>query len=393
MVIKGLVFLGLMFLTLIPFLIALLGLSSNKIRMIAIKLILGFLLLIGGAEMLVRGASRIAAAVGITPLVIGLTVVAFGTSSPELAVSLMSSFNGTSDIALGNVVGSNIFNVLLILGLSALITPLIVAQQLIRLDVPILIGVSLLTLVFSLDGMIKIWEGAILLLIGLAYTIFIIRLSRQEKNKEVLQEYREEFGEKDTPQASKTWLSILLVLAGLGLLVVGSRWLVDGAVVIARNLGVSDLVVGLTIIAAGTSLPEVATSLIASFRGERDIAVGNVVGSNMFNILFILSITAVVGGGVPVQATALRFDIPVMVAVAVACLPIFFTGKRINRWEGLVFLAYYAAYTTFIVLASTGHPALTSFSNAMMWFVIPLTLLTLTVIVIRELKSGGKVQA
>lgn len=360
--------------------------------MTAIKLILGFLLLIGGAEALVKGASRVAVVLGITPLVIGLTVVAFGTSSPELAVSLMSSLEGASDIALGNVVGSNIFNVLFILGLSAVITPLIVARQLIRLDVPILIGASLLTLAFALDGMIRPWEGIILLLIGFVYMTFIFRLSRKEKNKEVVIVYREEPGEKDKPETGKTWLSILLILAGLGLLVLGSRWLVDGAVVIARNLGVSDLVVGLTIIAAGTSLPEVATSIIASLRGERDIAVGNVVGSNLFNLLFILSITAVVGSGVPVQATALQFDIPVMVAVAVACLPIFFTGKRIDRWEGLVFLAYYIAYTTYIVLASMRHHALTSFSNAMMWFVVPLTLLTLAVIVIREIKLGGKVQ-
>ena len=355
--------------------------------MIALKLFAGFILLVLGAEILVKGASKIAAAAGITPLVIGLTVVAFGTSSPELAVSVMSSLDGSPDIALGNVVGSNIFNVLFILGISALITPLVVAQQLIRLDVPIMIGASLLMLAFAWDGNIQPWEGIVLIAIGIAYTLFIIRLSKKEKSKAVLEEYREEFGETTKPGQHSKWLSILMVLGGLVLLVLGSSWLVDSAVAIARNLGVSDLVVGLTIIAAGTSLPEVATSVIASLRGERDIAVGNVVGSNIFNIVFILSTAAVVGGGVPVQASAITFDIPVMVAVAVACLPIFFTGKKIERWEGFVFLGYYVAYTVYIILSSLQHRSLETFSTAMMWFVLPLTLLTLGIVMVREIKG------
>ncbi len=358
--------------------------------MIALKLIGGFILLIAGAEILVKGASKIAAAAGISPLVIGLTVVAFGTSAPELAVSVMSSLNGAPDIALGNVIGSNIFNVLFILGISALIVPLVVAQQLIRLDVPIMIGTSLLVLGFAWDGHIQWWEGSALLVIGIVYTVFVIRQSKKEKSKEVLEEYRAEYGENIQTEKGKTWLSVLLVFAGLSLLVLGSRWLVDGAVAIAHNLGISDLVVGLTIIAAGTSLPEVATSIIATLRGERDIAVGNVVGSNIFNIVFILSIAAVVGGGIPVAPSAIEFDIPVMTAVAVACLPMFFTGKRIDRWEGAVFLVYYLAYTTYIVLASLKSQSLEAFSNAMVWFVIPLTLLTLGVVVIREIRSNGR---
>lgn len=355
--------------------------------MIIIQLIAGLVLLIAGAEVLVKGASRIASAMGITPLVIGLTVVAFGTSSPELAVSVMSSLNGKADIALGNVVGSNIFNVLFILGLSSIIVPLVVAQQLIRIDVPIMIGASLLTLLFCWDGAIQKWEGFILLATGIIYTVFVVRLSKKEKSKEVLEEYRKEYEEQKTTEKGKPIISIGLIIAGLVLLVLGSQWLVDSAVAIARHLGVSDLVIGLTIIAAGTSLPEVATSLIASLRGERDIAVGNVVGSNIFNILFILGIATMSSStGLEVAGSALRFDLPVMVAVAVACLPIFFTGRRLDRWEGFLFLGYYVAYTVYIILANQQNASLEAFSNTMTWFVIPLTIITLGVVTMREIK-------
>ena len=324
---------------------------------------------------------------GITPLVIGLTVVAFGTSSPELAVSVMSSLNGKADIALGNVVGSNIFNVLFILGLSSIIVPLVVAQQLIRIDVPIMIGASLLTLLFCWDGTIQKWEGLLLLAAGIAYTVFIIRLSKKEKSKEVLEEYRQAYEEKKPTAKNQTLISIGLIIGGLVLLVLGSRWLVNSAVAIAQQLGVSDLVIGLTIIAAGTSLPEVATSVIASMRGERDIAVGNVVGSNIFNIVYILSVATLVSAdGIKVAESALHFDLPVMVAVAVACLPIFFTGRRLDRWEGFLFLGYYVAYTVYIILANQQNASLEAFSNTMTWFVIPLTIITLGVVTMREIK-------
>lgn len=356
--------------------------------MIVLKLSAGLLILIAGAEILVKGASKIAAAAGISPLVIGLTVVAFGTSSPELAVSFISSLNGIPDIALGNVVGSNIFNVLFILGISSLIIPLAVARQLIKLDVPIMIGASLAMLAFAWDGIIKPREGVVLLTAGIVYTVFIIRLSKKEKGGQVLEQGQYDKGIR--PQSGKSWLSIFFIFGGLGLLLWGSRWLVDGAVVVARSLGISDLVVGLTIIAAGTSLPEVATSVIASLRGERDIAVGNVVGSCIFNIFFILSVSAIAGGGISVGTSATEFDIPVMIAVAIACLPIFFTGKKIDRWEGFVFLSYYVAYTVYIILASLKRHVLATFSDAMIWFVIPITLLTLGIVATREIRLRGK---
>jgi cation:H+ antiporter len=351
-------------------------------------MIVGLGLLVVGAEALVRGASRLAAAFGISPLVIGLTVVAFGTSSPEMAVSVMSASAGQADLALGNVVGSNIFNVLFILGISALITPLLVSRQLIRLDVPIMIGVSVLLLLLTLDGNISFLDGILLFAGIIAYTGFQIFQARREKR--AADTAGEDVIEKPTT-ASQWFINIGFVIGGLVLLVLGSNWLVDGAIFIAQSLGVSELVIGLTIVAAGTSLPEVATSIIASIRGQRDIAVGNVVGSNIFNILAVLGLSSIVSAdGINVAASALRFDIPVMIAVALACLPIFFTGRVIARWEGFVFLVYYVVYTVYLILAATQNTALTTLNAALIWFVLPITILTLLVMTIGSLRDRGK---
>ena len=346
----------------------------------------GLLFLVVGASALVRGAVGLAAALGVSPLVIGLTVVAFGTSAPEMAVSVKSALavQMGADIALGNVVGSNIFNVLFILGVSAAIVPLRVSQQLVRVDVPIMIAVSMMTFLFALDLTINRWNGLILFAGIIGYTIFAIILGRKEPEV-VKAEYRQEYGGR--PGRGRLALDLVLIPVALVLLVVGSRWLVDGAVAVARLLGVSELVVGLTIVAAGTSLPELATSVVASLKGERDIAVGNVVGSNIFNILAVLGLASVVGPeGVHVAPSALRFDIPVMIAVAVACLPIFFTGSSISRWEGFLFLGYYVAYTAFLVLGATRHDIQGSLGTVMLFFVIPLTVVTLAISVVRQLK-------
>lgn len=349
-----------------------------------LQLIVGLILLILGAELLVRGASRLAAAIGISPLVIGLTVVAFGTSSPELAVSLVSAWTGQADIAVGNVVGSNIFNILVIIGLSALIVPLTVAQQLVRLDVPLLIGVSLLTFLLGRDGLIGRGEGLILFGLLIAYLVFLARFSPRE-SVEVQAEYAQEFGDSRFKEPLQYVSYFVLVGLGLILLVVGSRWLVAGAVAVARLLGVSELVIGLTIIAGGTSLPEVATSVVAALRKERDIAVGNAVGSNLFNLLAVLGLAALVAPrGVAVAQAALVFDLPVMIAVAVATLPVFFTGYRIARWEGALFLAYYAAYLLYIGLDALQHETLGPYRAVMLGFVLPLTAITLGILVLRE---------
>ncbi|MEQ9619530.1 MAG: calcium/sodium antiporter [Deltaproteobacteria bacterium] len=353
--------------------------------MTTLLFILGLVILIIGAESLVRGASRLAASLGISPLIIGLTVVAFGTSSPEMAVSVISSINHQADISLGNVIGSNIFNVLFILGLSALIAPLLVSRQLIRLDVPIMIGCSFLVLLMSLGGNISRLDGIILLAGIIAYTAFLVREGKKEK-KAPADEFAREYGQK----GKKTVIfDILLVMAGLAMLVLGSRWLVNGAVYFAQYFGVSELIIGLTIVAVGTSLPEVATSVVASARGERDIAVGNIVGSNIFNLLAVLGLAGIFSPeGIQVSKSVLNFDMPVMIAVAAACLPIFFTGNIIARWEGGLFLVYYIAYTLYIVLSATNNYLIRTFVPVMIWFVMPLTALTLIVLFLRSARKN-----
>jgi len=336
----------------------------------------GLVLLVAGAEALVRGSARLAAAAGLSPLVVGLTVVAFGTSAPEVTVSIGASLGGQADVALGNVVGSNIFNVLFILGVAALIAPLTVASRLVRLDVPLGVGVAGLALLLALDGVVGRLDG--LLLFGglVAYTAFLVVEARRSPSSGTSS------GTHAAPETLGAWLlGVGLVVGGLALLVLGARWFVEGAVQGARRLGISDAVVGLTIVAGGTSLPELATSVLAAVRGERDIAVGNVVGSNLFNLLGVLGLSALVSpGGIPVSNAILWFDLPVMIAVAVACLPIFVSGARIARWEGLVFLGYYGAYTTYLIMAATQHDALSTFSGIMAAFVLPLTAITLLVV-------------
>ena len=338
-----------------------------------VYLVLGFVLLVGGAEVLIKGASKLAVAVGISPLIIGLTVVAFGTSAPELAVSLRASLEGQADIALGNVVGSNICNVLLILGISSLIAPLAVAQQLVRLDVPIMIGVSALVMFFGLDGRIDQSDGVILFIGGLAYTIFLLYQSQKEDSSEIQEEIAQL--KERSLSAKETGLSALMFAVGAAMLVLGSQLLVHSAVAIAQALGASPLIIGLTVIAFGTSLPELATSVMATFRGERDLAVGNVIGSNIFNILVVLGLTSALSTtGVTVGASARSFDIPVMLAVAVMCLPIFFTGNEVSRREGVLLLAYYLLYMGYLIANVTVVP-FEPWKNVLGAVVIPLTVL------------------
>jgi len=344
----------------------------------------GLVLMVIGAEGLVRGASRLAAAVGVSPLIIGLTVVAFGTSAPEMAVSVEASLRGQADIALGNVVGSNIFNVLFILGLSALIVPLVVSAQLIRLDVPVMIALSLLLLVLCLDGTLGVFDGALLSAGLVGYVCFLI----YESGRNPATDTGEVEALLSGGGAQSGWLmNTVLVIGGLVLLVLGSHWFVEAAIVMAEYFGVSELVIGLTIVAAGTSMPEVVTSIVAAMRGQRDIAVGNVVGSNIFNIMGVMGLAGLLApGGVTVSPAFIAFDLPVMIAVAVACLPVFFTGGVIGRWEGLILLGYYCAYTAYLILRASEHDALASFSAVMSYFALPITAVTLAWVTIRELR-------
>ena len=260
--------------------------------------------------------------------------------------------------------------------------PLRVVQQLIWLDVPIMIGASGLVMIMGLDGTISRVDGILLFAGAILYTIFAIKQGRKDRQQLSGKEYDDEFG---TKVKTSSWPAhAVLIIAGLAMLVLGARWLVDGAVEIAKLMGVSELVIGLTIIAAGTSLPEVATSIIASIRGERDIAVGNVVGSNIFNVLAVLGLSsAVTPEGINVAPAALTFDIPIMIAVALACAPIFLTGHLIARWEGALFLLYYGAYTAYLILNAQAHDSLPAFSAIMLEFILPLTLLTLAIAYVR----------
>ncbi len=355
---------------------------------IVLMFIGGLALLVLGGDLLVRGAASLAVSIGISPLVVGLTVVAFGTSAPELAVSVQASIGNQTDLAIGNIIGSNISNILLILGLSAVVAPLVVSQQLIRLDVPLMILVSAGAYALSADGRISTWDGWLLVAILVAYTVFAIRKSRKE-TRLIHQQYEDEYGEKPAGSENVTPVKdVALIVVGIAGLLLGSRLLVKSAVEVAVYFGVSELIIGLTIVAIGTSLPELATSVVAAMKGQRDIAVGNVVGSNIFNILSVLGLTAVVVPlGVKVPHAALTFDFPVMIAVSIACLPIFFIGSNISRWEGGLFLFYYAGYTGYLIIQAAEHDMLPLYSRVMLWFVIPITVLTIIIVVANELKK------
>lgn len=360
--------------------------ASNKLgdmNIIDIGLVIaGLALLVAGGEALVRGAGTLASRAGISPLVIGLVVVSAATSAPELAVTVGAVVNGQPDLAVGNVVGSNIVNILFILGLSAVLSPLIIKRQLVRFDMPVMVGISIAFLVASLDGRISMLDGILLFGALVIHTIISIRMGR----KEVLAPD----AKPDTmPLNSKPvslWLAILLLIVGIGLLVLGAQLLVTGAVSIATALGVSSLVIGLTVVAIGTSLPELATSLIAIRRGETDMAVGNIVGSNIFNIGAVIGAPAIFfAAGIPVAPSAIAIDLPLMLAAAVALLPIAFTGFVMARWEGALFVLLYVAYVLYLVLDATGHDAAVGFTTIMLWFVMPLVAMTLIAVTSYEL--------
>ncbi len=341
---------------------------------------LGLALLIVGADTMVNGASRLAVRFGVTPLVIGLTVVAFGTSAPEAAVSIDATLSGSPDMAMGNVVGSNIFNILLILGLTALLAPLTVDSQLIRKEVPIMIAVSVLLIVLISDGLLSRLEAGVLLGLLLAYTAYLVIQAKRggATVDDVPESVLQEDGATEASGIINRLPAPVLVLAGLVMLVLGGHWLVAAASDIARQFGVSDLVIGLSIVALGTSMPEAATSMAAVWRGQREMAIGNAVGSNLMNILGCLGAAGLVSNnGLTAPPALLNFDIWVMLAAAIICLPIIVTGRRISRSEGMLLLAYCLAYLGYTLLAATHHDALPAYSNITLWVVGPLTVLVM----------------
>lgn len=347
----------------------------------------GLVLLVIGADTLVKGAARLASSFGVPSLVIGLTVVAFGTSAPELAVSVKAAYSGQAELAIANVVGSNIFNVLFILGVAALIMPLIISKQLIRQDVPLMVLASIVAMLMALDGQISRLEAAVLFAGLLIYTAFLFY---QGKSKPVTETADHEIDVmlKDKKPA---WHSALLVIVGLVLLVLGARWLVQSAIELATAWGVNEAIIGLTIVAAGTSLPEVVTSIVATIRGERDIAVGNVVGSNTFNILCVLGLSGLVSP-TPLLAGAQMsaIDIPVMVAVAMLCIPFFFAGSVLNRIEGGLFLLCYVAYTWFLIALSLKFEYLPDLQKGIMYGLVPLVGIYVAYSLMQDLRHRSK---
>lgn len=332
-----------------------------------LTLVSGLILLILGADILVKGASRIAMHFGVPSLVVGLTIVAFGTSAPELAVSVKAAFDGEAELAIANVVGSNIVNVLLILGISSIILPLAIANQLVRQDVPIMVLLSLILVIFVQDGQLDKIEAAVFVTALVCYTALLFWQGKKQGIDTVAGASE---NVKSTPQPILK--SIVFVILGLFLLVLGSDWLVSSAVKLATAWGVSEVLIGLTIIAIGTSLPELMTSIVAAIKGERDIAVGNVVGSNIFNIICVLGISGLVSP-VPllVGEQLKQIDIPTMLAVACLCLPFFFTQRILSRIEGSFFVVLYIAYTCYLVFVSLNLTHVEKLHNGIVYGLLP----------------------
>ncbi|HPW18990.1 MAG TPA: calcium/sodium antiporter [Candidatus Aminicenantes bacterium] len=347
----------------------------------------GLVLLVAGAGWLVKGASRLAVALGVTPLVVGLTVVAFGTSAPELAVSVAAAYSGASALSVANVVGSNIFNILAILGVSALAAPLAVDRRLVRLDVPVMIGASVLLFVLAADGSIGMLDGLLLAGLIVAYTGFLVGQARRDREASGAGAAAEVAG----PASARRMAlppNLALIALGVAALVLGSRFLVLGAVGLARALGVSEAVIGLTIVAAGTSLPELATSVVAALKGARDISIGNLVGSNIFNILSVLGFSGLAAGGrLVVAPDILAADLPLMIAAAAVCLPLFRAGYKVTRGEGAVLTGLYLAYIAWTVMRATSSPALGAFTGIMFDLVFPALIVGLAVMLIGAVRE------
>lgn len=303
----------------------------------------GLVLLATGAEGLVRGSTALALRFGVTPLVVGLTVVSFGTGSPELFVSIQAALKGESGLALGNVVGSNISNIALILGLSSLARPMKVRSELIKREVPLMIAITLLLCLLLLDGMLSRLEGLLLVAGSIGYTTYAYIAARRDRSAVIAEQFEEALVES----RRAAWLDVLFVVIGFVLLLGGANVLLIGAMNIAEQFGVSQVVIGLTIVAIGTSLPELAASVVASTRREPDVAFGNAIGSNILNILLILGVAAVIR---PIETQGLRlFDIGVLVASAVILLPLMWRGWVLNRWEGGFLVASYVVYLYSVV--------------------------------------------
>jgi cation:H+ antiporter len=310
----------------------------------------GLAALVVGAEVMVRGGARVAARFGISPIVVGLTVVSIGTSMPELAVGVVAALDDNGALAVGNITGTNVVNLLLVLGLSALLVPLSLQIRTLRFELPVMAGAAALLWLLAADGVLSRFDGLVMALGAVVYTIAVVRAARRE-NQDVTTEFTEAFSKA---RSERTGLHVGMTLIGIVIIVLGAERLVDAAVGMARGFGVSDALIGLTVVAVGTSAPELVTTVVSTVRGERDIAIGNLLGSSIYNILLILGVTCLVPAhGLTLPPEMVRIDIPIMVAVALICVPIFVSGRRVSRFEGGALVSAYAAFLAFLLLTQT----------------------------------------
>ncbi len=319
-----------------------------------LAVVVGLVALVLGAELVVRFGSRLARRLGVPPLLVGLTIVSIGTSAPELAVGIDAVRSGAASLAIGNIAGTNVVNLLLILGLSAAVRPLVLRLQTLRLDLPAMALASLLVLLLAVDGTLSVVDGVILASVAVVYTALLVVFARRE-SLVVASEFAEEYPPEPRRRApAAVTLHLVMLLVGLVVIVQGADWLVHGATDLARAVGVSDAVIGLTVVAIGTSAPELATTVISTIRGDRDIAIGNLIGSSTYNVTLILGTSLLFAPGhVPVDAELVMIDLPLMVVVSLVCVPVFLTGRRVSRTEGVAFVVAYAAYLTFLLVART----------------------------------------
>lgn len=315
-----------------------------------LALALGLVALIAGAELVTRGGARFAARMGVPPIVIGLTIVAVGTSAPELAVGIESALRGRGSFAIANIAGTNIVNLLLILGLSALLQPLAISLRTLRFDLPVMAAAALVLAFMAWDGWLTRMEGAVMVAAALIYTTAVVSLSRHESFTTKVEFALEYKPARRLRPGQETVLSGAALLAGIGIIVIGSDWLVDGAVSLARAWGVSDALIALTIVAIGTSAPELVTTVVGTLRNDRDIAIGNLLGSSIYNVLVILGITCTVpSAGLEVAPHLIYIDIPLMTLVTLVCVPVFASGRQVSRLEGGLFVGAYLTYLAYLI--------------------------------------------
>ncbi|MDW7693489.1 calcium/sodium antiporter [Flammeovirgaceae bacterium SG7u.111] len=312
-------------------------------------LVVGLVVLIAGGEFLVRGASRIALRLNISPLVVGLTIVAFGTSSPELLISVSTALSGNSDMTMGNVIGSNICNLALVLGLTAFFSPINVHKNSIRIDWPVVMGSSLLLYILVLEGHLNRYEGVVFVLLLSIYIFFLIRQSRRDNKAVQMEEHELEELKEEDGKPYRWMLDLGLIALGCLGLYYGSDWFITGAKDIFLAMGVEERVIGIVVLAIGTSLPELVTSVVAAFKNNTDLAIGNLMGSNIFNVLSILGITSIIKD-IEVSEAIKAYDIPWMLGITLLLFPLMIMGKRLSRLHGSILLSLYFIYTYTVII-------------------------------------------